>query len=109
MDGMSDRIYSRRCRLRLFRGSRHDRIYRKIAESAYLRNMNPHEVTVGEALQLYLRKSPLKPRLDEYRVQAKWEQVMGKTIARYTTSLQLIRRKLFITTPVASLKQELSY
>lgn len=38
-----------------------------------------------------------------------WEAVMGKTIARYTDSLKVIDRTLFITTSVAPLKQELVY
>jgi hypothetical protein len=38
-----------------------------------------------------------------------WEQIMGKTIARYTDKLQIIGDKLIITTNVAPLKQELKY
>lgn len=34
---------------------------------------------------------------------------MGKTISRYTESIQLIDSKLIITTHVAPLKQELNY
>lgn len=38
-----------------------------------------------------------------------WENVMGKTIARYTDGIKVINRTLFITTAVAPLKQELLY
>lgn len=38
-----------------------------------------------------------------------WEQLMGKTIARYTDSIQIINQTLFITTSVAPLKNELLY
>lgn len=51
----------------------------------------------------------MKPRLMEVRIQDNWEQLMGKTIARYTQSIQLIDNKLIVTTTVAPLKQELTY
>lgn len=51
----------------------------------------------------------MKPRLTEVRIQENWEQIMGKTIARYTQSIQLIDGKLIVTTTVAPLKQELTY
>lgn len=51
----------------------------------------------------------MKPRLTEVRIQENWEQMMGKTISRYTENIQLIDGKLMITTTVAPLKQELNY
>lgn len=71
--------------------------------------MNNNGLFIGDAIRLYLKKSPLKPRLDEYRIQAKWEEVMGKTISKYTDSLHLFGHRLVITTKVAPLRQELSY
>lgn len=38
-----------------------------------------------------------------------WEQIMGKTIARYTEKIQIVNRTLFINTSVAPLKNELLY
>ena len=38
-----------------------------------------------------------------------WENIMGKTIARYTDKLQIIGDKLIINTKVAPLRQELIY
>jgi hypothetical protein len=38
-----------------------------------------------------------------------WEQIMGKTVARYTDKLQIFGDKLIITTQVAPLKHELAY
>jgi len=38
-----------------------------------------------------------------------WEQIMGKTVAQYTTRIRLFQQKLMIETPVAPLKQELMY
>ncbi len=51
----------------------------------------------------------MKPRMMEVRIQENWEQMMGKTIARYTENIQLFDAKLIITTNVAPLKQELNY
>lgn len=65
--------------------------------------------SIGDALREYMNKSRLKPRMMEVRIQENWEQLMGKTIARYTESIQLIDGKLIITTSVAPLKQELNY
>lgn len=65
--------------------------------------------SMGDALRDYLNKSRLKPRLLEVKVQENWEQLMGKTIARYTQSIALIDGKLIITTAVGPLKQELMY
>lgn len=70
----------------------------------------PQGITsIGDALREYMNKSRLKPRMMEVRIQENWEQLMGKTISRYTEGLQLIDSKLFITTSVAPLKQELNY
>ena len=38
-----------------------------------------------------------------------WEEIMGKTIARYTDSIQIINQTLFISTSVAPLKNELLF
>ncbi|GEP91164.1 Protein of unknown function [Chitinophaga terrae (ex Kim and Jung 2007)] len=65
--------------------------------------------SIGDALREFMDKSRMKPRLTEVRIQENWEQLMGKTIARYTQSVQLIDGKLIVTTTVAPLKQELNY
>ncbi|MFY7899896.1 MAG: DUF721 domain-containing protein, partial [Chitinophagaceae bacterium] len=38
-----------------------------------------------------------------------WEEIMGKTIAKYTEKIQIINQTLFITTHVGPLKNELQY
>ncbi|ASZ12835.1 DUF721 domain-containing protein [Chitinophaga pendula] len=65
--------------------------------------------SIGDALNEYINKSRMKPRYMEVRIQENWEKLMGKTIARYTQSIQLIDHKLFISTSVAPLKHELNY
>lgn len=62
-----------------------------------------------EALQHFLQASRLKGGLQALQIEEIWEQIMGKTVARYTDKLQLIGDKLIIHTSVAPLRQELLY
>lgn len=68
-----------------------------------------NDVTLHEALQDLLRELRLKPHLDEMRVKALWEKVMGKTIATYTSNLAVRKNVLYLTILSAPLKQELSF
>ncbi|MBS1644469.1 MAG: DUF721 domain-containing protein [Bacteroidetes bacterium] len=63
--------------------------------------------SIGEALSLLLEKSKWKPKVTELRMRNEWEQITGKTIARYTRNIQLNDKKLTIYTNVAALRQEL--
>lgn len=67
------------------------------------------EMSLGDALRDYLRNSPFRGKMNEYRVQDLWGKIMGKAIAHYTDSVKLIQDRLIITTSVAPLKQELTY
>lgn len=64
---------------------------------------------MGDAIRQFLNQSRIKGDIQAMQVQEIWEKVMGKTIARYTESLKIINRTLFIKTSVAPLKQELVY
>ncbi|MFN5361192.1 MAG: DUF721 domain-containing protein [Bacteroidota bacterium] len=64
---------------------------------------------IGEAIRRFLEKSRLRDGLQAARIEEIWEQIMGKTVAQYTSRIQLIQHRLFIETPVAPLKQELMY
>ena len=67
------------------------------------------EYSIGEALKAFLNKSRIRGDIQALEIDAVWEQIMGKTIARYTDRLQIIGDKLFIYTHVAPLKNELVY
>lgn len=71
--------------------------------------MKSNELSLADAMKLYLARSPFKAQYDAARIETCWESIMGKTIARYTKSLTLIQHRLIITTEVAPLKQELVY
>ena len=67
------------------------------------------QYSMADAIKQFLSKSRLKGEIQALQIDAVWEEVMGKTVARYTDNLKVINRTLFITTNVAPLKQELSY
>jgi hypothetical protein len=67
------------------------------------------EVSIGEALQLFLKKSRLKAGIQSLQIDEVWEKIMGKTVAKYTDKLQIIGSTLFVTTTIAPLKNELLY
>lgn len=67
------------------------------------------QYSIGDAIRQFLAQSRIKGSIQALQVEDVWESVMGKTIARYTDSLKVIDRTLFITTNVAPLKQELVY
>lgn len=67
------------------------------------------EISLQDAIQQFLQKSRLKSGIQAVRIEEVWEQLMGKTIAKYTDKIQIINHTLFISTAVAPLKNELLY
>ena len=67
------------------------------------------EYSMDQALKEFLNKSKLKGEIQALQIEDLWQDIMGKTIARYTDRLQIIHGKLIITTNVAPLKNELIY
>lgn len=65
------------------------------------------QYSIGEALKLLMEKSGWAPKAHELRMREEWEQIAGKTIAKYTRNLYLSGGTLTIYTDVAALKQEL--
>ena len=67
------------------------------------------EITIGDALKEFLKKSKLKGGIQALQIEDAWEKIMGKTIAKYTDKLEIINQTLFISSTVAPLKNELLY
>jgi len=65
--------------------------------------------SIGEAISLLLNKSKWKHKVNELRMQQEWEQMVGKTIAKYTRNVVLNGETLTVYTDVAALKQELYF
>jgi hypothetical protein len=67
------------------------------------------EISIGDALKEFLKKSKLKSGIQGMQIKEAWEKIMGKTIANYTDKIEIINSTLFIYTSVAPLKNELIY
>jgi len=67
------------------------------------------EYSLGEAIQQFLQKSRLKGSVQALQITELWEQIMGKTVAKYTESIKIYGDKLYVTTSMAPLKQELLF
>ena len=67
------------------------------------------ELPFGDAIKEFLERSKLNNGVKALKLTDTWEQLMGKTIARYTEKIELVNRTLFIHTNVAPLRQELMY
>ena len=67
------------------------------------------EYSIGDALQKFLDESRIRSAIQALQIEDVWEEIMGKTIARYTEEIRIINDTLFITTHVAPLKQELVF
>lgn len=67
------------------------------------------ELSLKDAINKFLGGSRLKNGIRAARIEEIWEEIMGKTIAKYTDKIQIIGDKLFITTSVGPLKNELLY
>ena len=67
------------------------------------------EYSIGDALKKFLNQSHLKGPVQALQIEEIWEQIMGKTIARYTDKIQIHGQTLYVNTTVAALRQELLY
>ncbi len=67
------------------------------------------EISFQDAMQQFLLHSRLKTGVQAMQIEDVWENIMGKTIAKYTDKIQIIGGTLFITSTVAPLKNELLY
>ena len=67
------------------------------------------QYSMGDAIQQFLKASRLRGDIQAMQIDTVWETLMGKTVARYTDSIKIVHKTLYITTSVAPLKQELLY
>jgi predicted nucleic acid-binding Zn ribbon protein len=66
-------------------------------------------ISLGEALKQFLNKSKMKHGIQSMQIKDLWEEIMGKTIAKYTDKIEIRNETLFIYTSVAPLKNELVF
>ena len=67
------------------------------------------EFSMQEAMKQFLQQSRLKGDIQALQIEDIWEKIMGKTIAKYTDKIQIIKGTLFISSQVAPLKNELLF
>jgi predicted nucleic acid-binding Zn ribbon protein len=64
---------------------------------------------LNQAIKQFLQKSKLQTGIRALQIEDVWEELMGKTIAKYTQKIEIHGQKLFIQTDVAALKQEIVF
>lgn len=62
---------------------------------------------VGEVIRRLLRQEGLETPLNEYRLVDAWKDVVGETIARYTTNIYIKNQVLYVHLSSSVLCQEL--
>lgn len=64
---------------------------------------------LGDAIRQFLAQSRIKGGIQALQIEEVWEQIMGKTVARYTDKIRIVNKTLYISTSVAPLRQELLF
>jgi predicted nucleic acid-binding Zn ribbon protein len=67
-----------------------------------------NEHSLKEAIEELLKAYKLDDKLQERRLIASWENVMGVMIAKHTKDLYIKHKQLFVTLDSAALRNELS-
>ena len=60
-------------------------------------------------MRKFLHGSHLKGSIQALQIEEVWEQMMGKTVARYTDRISIHGQTLYIETAIAPLRQELLF
>lgn len=68
-----------------------------------------NEQKLGDAIREMVEAYKLESRLDEVSLVNSWEKVTGKLIGKYTRSIYIKNRKLYVRIDSPSLKNEISY
>jgi len=67
------------------------------------------EFSINDAMKNFVQKSRLKNGVKTAAIEQVWLDIMGEVIAKYTSKLQIINQKLFISTTNGPLKNELMF
>jgi hypothetical protein len=71
--------------------------------------MNNHNFTLKQAIDAMLEQSKMREQFDEVKLVGGWENLMGKTISRYTKKMYVNKSVLYLYIESAAMKQELAY
>ena len=64
-------------------------------------------VHISEIIQEFLAKNNMKSRLDETTITQKWEEVVGKTMAKYTRKVYVNKGILYVEVTSSVARNEL--
>ena len=64
-------------------------------------------VHISEVIQELLKKNNMKSRLDETTITQKWEEVIGKTMAKYTRKVYVSKGILYVEVTSSVARNEL--
>jgi len=67
------------------------------------------EYSIGDAMKNMISKSNLRNGVRAVQIEEVWENLMGKTISKYTQKIKIVNQTLFVSTHVGPLKNELMY
>jgi hypothetical protein len=68
-----------------------------------------NKVSLAEAIDAFIQEHKLKPQIDAVRVKNVWETLMGKIVAKHTTSVYFKSGKLYLAFDNAALKNEMYF
>jgi len=63
--------------------------------------------SIGDALREYVREMKMERKLKEVDIVQSWEDLLGKTIARYTRNIYISRGILYVEISSSVVKNEL--
>ncbi|MAZ31296.1 MAG: RNA-binding protein [Flavobacteriales bacterium] len=65
--------------------------------------------TIAEVIKELLKNYNITSKFNEAYVVTSWDKLMGPSVTKYTVSIEVEKRILFVRLSNAALKQELSY
>jgi hypothetical protein len=68
-----------------------------------------NEVSLGAAIESVITELNLRHGVYEAKIEGMWESIMGRTIAKHTTNINLKGDRLYLTVDSAPLRNELFY
>ena len=68
-----------------------------------------NELTLKDAIQQMLDTYKLQPRMDELKLMASWEKIMGPAVHKRTLELAIRSKVLYVRLESSALREELSY
>lgn len=70
-----------------------------------MRRTNTEEI--GDVVYQCLREAGLEMPLNEFRLMQAWNEVLGKTVSKYTADLRIYNQVLFVKMTSAALRNEI--